>query len=361
MPEGPSVRRSGFALRGSICLLVLLVGLLSAPNTVAQATTKKTVPLEKKVADLEAEVKRLRGEVYPYDLGGLPDTLLICGKKLNLGRVDLRERFEREYFQFLDNRGLLTVLVKRHLKYLNMIGEEIKRMSLPSDLVYLVVTESYLNPRSLSKANAAGLWQFMKETGKREGLYVNDYVDERYNVKKSTRSALAHLKRLHNELGDWLLAMAAYNAGSKRVRDAMENQGTREFFDLFLPEETERYIFRIAALKEILGNRERYGLQFDEKELYKPVSLTEVYLDITVEIHATTLSKSMDLTYKAFRDLNLHLRRYKLPKGSYTINVPTEKYQTFLRRIKGNSQIHVLKKPGRPAVEGTSLSEEEED
>ena len=90
---------------------------------------------------------------------------------------------------------------------------------MPPDLIYLGIAESYLNPRAVSKANAGGMWQFIKETGKREGLFINDSIDERYSVTRSTRSALGYLNKLHSEFGDWLVAMAAYNAGEARIRE----------------------------------------------------------------------------------------------------------------------------------------------
>jgi hypothetical protein len=132
------------------------------------------------------------------------------------------------------------------------------------------------------------LWQFIKETGKREGLYVTDYIDDRYNVKKATRSGLTHLKRLNNEFGDWLLAMAAYNSGPGRVREAINNQDTTDFFQMFLPEETERYIFRILAIKEIITERERFGIYVDERTLYKPVQIAEVTVELDQETHVST-------------------------------------------------------------------------
>ena len=261
-------------------LLIVLVFLVMQTQVQAQTqiSQKKGVTVEKRVSDLEAEVARLKTATEIFNLDGLPDVLLICDKKVPITRHDIKERFEREFFQFLENKGLMMILIKRYFKYLNMINEETKRMGVPSDFIYLVVAESYLNPRALSRANAAGMWQFIKETGKREGLYISDTIDERYNMKKATRSALTHLKRLYGEFNDWLIAMAAYNAGAGRLREAIEHQDTRDFFELFLPEETERYILRVLALKEIIVNRERYGLNLSEKDLYKPANIYEVVL-----------------------------------------------------------------------------------
>jgi len=331
-------------LRDALCALCALVFLLFS-HTIVEAQVnniKKTGSLEKRVLDLEQEVAILKGMIDFYHLTIVPDSLSLCDKKVSLAKEEMRERFEREYFQLLENKGLITILVKRYLKYSGLINADIQKMALPPDLIYLVITESYLNPRAVSQAQAAGIWQFMKETGKKEGLVINDHVDERYNIKRSTRAALTHLKRLYSEFGDWFIAMAAYNAGSGRLKEAIENQGTRDFFDLYLPEETERYIFRIMAIKEIISNREKYGVMLSEKELYKPVTVTEVTIEAGREVHVLAIAKYADLSYKAFRDLNVHLRKYKLPKGTHNINIPYEKRDVFIKKIKDSQYITIV-------------------
>jgi membrane-bound lytic murein transglycosylase D len=325
-------------------LLAFFVLVALCPIVVAQtATQKKASPPDKRVSDLEKDVVSLRRELAPYSLDAIPESMMLCDKKVPLMRDDLRERYEREFFQLVEHRGLMTVMVKRYFKYYATINEEIQRANVPADLIYLVITESYLNPRAVSKAQAAGLWQFIQETGKREGLIVNDQIDERYTIRKSTHAALTHLKRLYGEFGDWLIAMAAYNAGAQRLKDALANQGTRDFFELYLPEETERYIFRIMALKEIITNREKYGIAVFDRELYKPVSLSEVTIEVHRETPTSVLSKSMDVPYRAFRENNLHIRKYKLAPGTYHISVPTDKREAFLKRLQGNESMRVVK------------------
>lgn len=330
-----------YALTAAITVICLLI---FCARVDAQAAQKKGVGSpEKRIGDLEKDVMRLQHEVDIFNLDALPDNLTLCDKKVPIYREDVRERFEREFFQLLENKGLLTLIVKRYIQYLNTINDEIQKMALPSDLIYVAITESYLLPRSMSSANAAGIWQFIKETGKREGLSINDNLDERYNIKKSTRSALAHLKKLYGEFGDWLIAIAAYNAGPARLKEAMEHQETRDFLDLYLPEETERYVFRILAIKEIILNRERYGIKIDEKELYKPLLLSEVTFETDREIHTSILAKAMELPYRTFRTYNLQIRKYRLPKGTYRINVPVAKKEIFLKHLKGYDYIEVVK------------------
>ncbi len=285
----------------------------------------------------------LKSEMASVKMAPVPDRLFLCDRQIPLSNQDVREAFEREFYQFLENRGLLTILVKRYDKFLNVVSQELDRMAMPPDLIYLAIAESYLNPRAVSKASAGGLWQFVKETGKREGLFINEQIDERYSVTRSTRCALGYLNKLHAEFGDWLLAMAAYNAGEARLRDTIQNQNTKDFFEMFLPEETDRYVFRVAALKEILSNPRKYGLPIEKADYYKPYAVVEVTVDLDRETHTAVLAQAMDLSYRTFRHYNLHIRKYKLPRGVYHLCVPIEKKETFLKRMRMNQTIGVVK------------------
>ncbi len=345
---GKRTKKNGMFL-AVLCALVLVISIMFCAEASAQTQTpaKKPVqsaqtPIEKRIGDLEKDVLRLDRQVNMYNLDALPDFLMLCDKKIPIFRDDVRERFERELFLILENKGLLTTIVKRYFKHLPMINEEIQKQSLPADLIFLAVAESYLNPRSVSSASAAGMWQFIKETGKREGLTINDDIDERYNSKKSTQAALTHLKRLYGEFNDWLIAMAAYNAGPARLREVIENQNTKDFFDMYFVEETERYLFRIVALKEIILNSERYGINIGAQELYKPLLITEVTLETEREIHSNILAQAMEVSYRTFRLNNLHIRKYKIPKGSYRINIPVEKKSLFIKNLKNCDYIKVF-------------------
>jgi membrane-bound lytic murein transglycosylase D len=322
---------------------IVLLFLASTLCAESDALPKLTQSPDKRIADLEKEMGGLRREIASLKMAPVPDLVSLCDKAIPLTDDAIREDFEREFYQFLENKGLLTILVKRHAKFFVLISEEIDRMKMPPDLIYLAIAESYLNPRVKSAANAGGLWQFIKDTGKREGLSVNDNIDERYTVTRSTRSALGYLRKLNDEFGDWFVAMAAYNAGENRLREAIANQGTKDFFELFLPEETSRYIYRIAALKEILANPRKYGLAIERRDYYRPYTVTEVTVEFDREIHTNVLSQAMELPYKTFREYNLHIRKYKLPKGTYHVYVPMDKKDTFLKGIRTSPGIAVQK------------------
>lgn len=319
--------------------------LVTSPLLAAEPDTgsKKAESMEKRVADLEKEVAGLRKELGYLKMPAVPDQLTLCGQAIPLTNPDVREDFEREFYQFLENKGLLTILVKRYGKFLSVVSSELQRSDMPSDLIYLAIAESYLNPRAASTANAGGMWQFLKDTGKREGLFINDHIDERYTVTRSTRSALLYLRKLRGEFGDWFLSMAAYNAGEGRLREAIANQNTRDFFQLFLPQETDRYIFRIAAIKEIVGNPKKYGLPIDKSDYYRPYAVSELTIECDREIHTAVLAEAMDLPYKIFREYNLQIRKYKLPRGVYHLYIPVEKKEIFLKGIRVSPDVTVRK------------------
>ncbi len=333
------VTTPGFFVIAATVFFLVILGFSGASAQAQNASRKNTALTDKRIGDLEKDIMRLQRQADLFNLDALPDNLVLCEKKIPIFRGDNRERFERELFQLLENKGLLTILIKRYYKYLPMMTDEIVRAGVPSDLLYLAVTESYLNPRAISRASAGGMWQFMKETGKMEGLIVNEHIDERYNMKKATHSALMHLKKLNAQFNDWLLAMAAYNAGPGRVREVIENQATRDFFDMYLPDETERYIFRILALKEIIANKERYGIRIDEKDLYRPVLISEIIVEANREFDSCILAKAMDVPYRTYRTYNLHLRKYKLPRGVYRVNVPAEKKDSFVKKMRSYNYI----------------------
>jgi len=315
-----------------ICLLLLIFQLFFMPWPVfAQGDGERLKALQGRVKELEREMARLKRMLdtsYKFS-----ESIVLFDKKIDLTKEEIRERFEREFFLLVERRGLIKILLKRYFKWREFLQREIASTSSHPDLIFVAIAESYLNPRAVSPQKAAGLWQFVKETGREEGLYVDEGLDERYDIVRATRTALAHIKRLEKEFGDSFLALAAYNAGRARVKEAIENQRTRDFFELFLPEETERYVMRIAALKEIISNHEKYGIYVVESELYRSLRVTQRRLVVEREIPVTVISDAMGLSYKAFRDLNLHVRKYKLERGNYYINVPEERVGQFERKI----------------------------
>ena len=169
------------------------------------------------------------------------------------------------------------------------------------------------------------MWHFMKQTGKEYGLEINDNVDERYNIEKSTEVAAEYLKKSKERFGSWTLAAAAYNAGNYGVSKRLEAQGVTSYYDALLPDETERYVFRILALKEIISNPEKYGFVFDQEDLYTLPKTYTVKVDTAIT-NIALFAKHFGTTYKDLKLHNSWLRENKLNNKSrklYEIKIPT--------------------------------------
>ena len=257
----------------------------------------------------------------------LPDNLNFAGEPVPVQNPDIKERMDRELLvnTYWQSNGLL--LFKRANKYFPIIEPILKEEGVPEDLKYLAVIESGLT-QAVSPARATGFWQILKETGKEYGLEVNDNVDERYHIEKSTRAACKYLKASKERFGSWTLAAAAYNAGNYGVSREMERQNVDGYYDLLLGEETGRYVFRILALKEILSNPGKYGFNFQEKDLYTEVPTYKVSVDTAVS-DFTKFAEGFGINYKILKIHNPWLREKHLNNSSrkqYSIDIPEEGY-----------------------------------
>ena len=259
----------------------------------------------------------------------LPDNLNFAGEPVPVQNPDIKERMDRELLvnTYWQSNGLL--LFKRANKYFPIIEPILKEEGVPEDLKYLAVIESGLT-QAVSPARATGFWQILKETGKEYGLEVNDNVDERYHIEKSTRAACKYLKASKERFGSWTLAAAAYNAGNYGVSREMERQNVDGYYDLLLGEETGRYVFRILALKEILSNPGKYGFNFQDKDLYTEVPTYKVSVDTAVS-DFTKFAEGFGINYKILKIHNPWLREKHLNNSSrkqYSIDIPEEGYYT---------------------------------
>jgi hypothetical protein len=180
-----------------------------------------------------------------------------------------------------------------------------------------------------------GLWQFMPATASRFQLQVTSWVDERLDAAKSTGAALSYLEQLYRIFGDWFLAVASYNAGEDRVQREMRRQGVVSYYDLVLPSETERYVFRIAAAKIILGDPRVYGFDLQPEELYKPFDSEKVEIEVERDLDLIALAQGSGMTYRTLRTRNPHLRESSLPKGQYELYVPSDKKKAVSAFIQG--------------------------
>ena len=235
--------------------------------------------------------------------------------------IVVNERVEKSICFFLSQgRKAFQLWLERSGRYLDMLRTMLAEEGLPTDLVYLSMIESGFNPRAYSYAHAVGLWQFIRGTARLYGLKVDWWVDERRDPVKSTRAAAKYLRDLHRDLGDWKLAIAAYNCGKGRVDRAIRQAGTDDFWKLDLPRQTENHVPIFMAAAIIAKNPEAFG--FDSVTYQKSYSYDEVTLDHCLDLQVAAQCAST--TQAELKDLNPELRRWCTPvhKGGYNLKIP---------------------------------------
>lgn len=249
----------------------------------------------------------------------LPLSIGFYKTKLNLNNSLFRERFERELNIAYFDKAQVIMWLKRASRYFPYIERRLREEGLPEDLKYLAVAESALIHDIRSPAGAMGAWQFLRKTGKRYGLRVNRYVDERRNVYLSTEAAIRYFKRLYIQFENWPITLASYNCGMTKIKRLMREQGHKDYFHLQLPVETERYVYRILAIKTILESPIQYGFNLSKNDLYMPETLTvrKITTDETI-----TIQEFAELAKDSVEELlhnNPQFFGKKVPKGSYLV------------------------------------------
>jgi hypothetical protein len=261
------------------------------------------------------------------ELVGLPTEIDFAGEAAPLTIVDVRERLDREMIININLHSSTTLIFKRASRAFPVIEPILKKYGVPDDFKYLAVIESGL-VNAVSPAGARGVWQFMPETAKEKGMEVNDFVDERYDLEKSTEAACRYLLEAKNKFGNWTLAAASYNGGMFGINRQLENQQVTDYYDVLLTEETSRYVFRILALKEIMQNPAKYGFDIPKDQLYYPIEIKKIEIDTPIA-NLSSFAKGMGINYKILKLHNPWLRDKKLDNKSnkkYILEIPTEGY-----------------------------------
>ncbi|WP_294631249.1 lytic transglycosylase domain-containing protein [uncultured Bacteroides sp.] len=256
----------------------------------------------------------------------VPSQVVFDGTAIDLRRYDRRERMDREMMAFTYMHSTTMLLIKRANRYFPIVEPILKANGIPDDFKYLMVIESNLNTIARSPAGAAGLWQFMPATGREFGLEVNDNVDERYHIEKATVAACKYFKQAYAKYGDWMAVSAAYNAGQARISSQLEKQLASHAMDLWLVEETSRYMFRLLAVKEILSNPQRYGFLLKREHLYPAIPYKEVTVNTSIA-NLSEFAKQQGIGYAQLRDANPWLRDTSLKNNSgktYVLRIPTK-------------------------------------
>jgi len=254
----------------------------------------------------------------------LPKKLSFAGVDVPLDNWQVRERIEFEFYQFLAEEGESIIMAKRTGRCFPPVEKQLAQAGLPDDLKYMLLVESKCIAAAFSRAKASGPWQFIGATGKRYKLYSNQWRDDRRDLEMSTDAAIKYLRFLNKEMGDWFLAMAAYNAGEDRIRKLLKEQHVRDYWKLHSVRETMRYIPRIIAAKEIYSQPEKY-LGLTKKDLYSPVDTETVTLTIKeAQRHLTSIAEEFGSYFLELKMLNPEIRKDFLPRGTHQIKVPKQ-------------------------------------
>jgi len=253
----------------------------------------------------------------------LPAQINFAGEPVPIDLLDVREKMDRELLVNTYWQSQTLLFLKRSNKWFPIIEPILKKNNIPDDFKYLPLIESGFT-NVVSPAGATGFWQLMKSAAKERGLTINDEVDERYHVEKATEAACQYLLEAHDKFGSWTLAAASYNMGMAGLNRRLEAQQVNNYYDLLLNEETSRYVFRILAIKKILGDPAAHGFQYREKDLYPPIVGVDTEITESVEDLAA-YARSKGISYKVLKLLNPWLRKGKLTLKAgqqYTVQLP---------------------------------------
>ena len=322
-----------------LCIIaIILASLAIAGEAFIFATHKEKNEQEA----LHARAIRADYRVYAPSI---PDTLYFCGERVPLNIYYVREGLDRELVSNMYYQSNTTFCIKRATRLFPTIERILKEEGVPEDMKYLCVIESSLT-NATSPAGAKGYWQFMKTTGANYGLEISDEIDMRNDLEASTRAACRFLKTLKSRLGGWTEAAAAYNCGEGGLSTRIAKPGQSSYYDLYLNSETQRYVYRILAIKLIFQNPQSYGYHIRQCDTYPELPYTEVELS-GQNVDLYQFATQNGTSYKMLRNLNPWITTDKLKNKNnktYTVRIPTKKGTEYNTIVKGRHDTTMIKK-----------------
>jgi len=317
-----------------VLFLCLYLGFMPQPSAYATAPEK---------ADFPSLISSLN----------IGTSLEFCDEEVPLKNQEILERFEKALMLALWNRAQVILWLKRSTRYLPIIEKKLMEAGLPDDLKFVAIAESALRPHTGSGKGALGFWQFMAGTGRKYGLKINRRVDERRNIFASTNAMIPYFKDLYKIFGNWTLATAAFNRGENGIMKEVLAQGTKDFYRLYLPLETQQYIMRIVAIKVIFSDPEKFGFRLMKEDYYPPFSFDTVEFECTREMPIQIVARAANTDFKDIKTLNPEIRGHYLAKGKHRLMIPkggSEGFNTRYKRLEENfiatekKSIYVVKK-----------------
>ncbi len=326
--------------------IIFVVVLLMAFGTTSALSENPTAPEPTRIPSLMSAVR-------------ISKQLDFCGEPMNPDILKNRERLEKELLLTIWDRPQVVLWIKRSARYMPLIQQMLKQNNMPDDIKYVAIVESALRPHAGSRKGAIGFWQFMDFTGRKYGLQIDTEKDERRNIFTSTRAAIAYLKDLYEDLGSWTLAAAAYNMGEEGLKSEILAQKTDDFYRLYLPLETQRYVFRILTAKLILTDPQQFGFSFTQEDLFTPLEFDRIKIECFQVTPIHIIARAANTYFKVIKDLNPEIRGHYIAAGNHSILIPKgssagfhTRYKTLVDQWQANKKerVYVVK-------EGDNLSD----
>ena len=256
----------------------------------------------------------------------LPEQLKFAGEVVPLTNKEVAERLDRELMALCYYHASTLLVLKRSKRWKSFIQTRLESAQIPQDFFYLAVAESSLSNTAVSSARAVGMWQLMTDTSRELGLEVSTYVDQRRDPELATQAAIKYLKRAFHSLQNWTLVAASYNRGQGGIKNALKAQAVTSYYDLYLHEQTYRYVFKILAYKIIMSSPEAYGFILEDNDLYEPWKSDKIEVQTSIP-SLPEWGRQYGVTYKQIKQYNPWITSidYSLPipeNQAYFINIP---------------------------------------
>jgi hypothetical protein len=307
------VKQVFFAALTMIVIAIVIYLLHGKIQSVWKEVQRDTIALQL----IDAQRKRLMVSAY----SGVPEKLDFCGEEVPLHLIEVQEKLEFELLVHAYMHANTMLILKKAKRFFPQIEAILKAEGMPEDFKYLAVIESSLENR-LSPSGASGFWQLTKEVALQYGLVVNEEVDERLHLIKSTQAVCQYLKKMHQKFGNWTLVAVAYHIGDREVERAVAIQKVSTYYDLLLSKPANHFIFKILALKEIIQNPQKY--RFESKDSRDTIPIRAIKVEKTIA-DLVAFAQEQGVSYKTLKNYNEWLRSDRL-----TIRDTAKKWVIFL-------------------------------
>jgi hypothetical protein len=240
---------------------------------------------------------------HQWNVPELPEQISFANEKAPLQRWDVKEKFDKEFLQLYYSPGAIIYLIKLANRNFPVISERLKANGVPDDFKYLCIAESNMQSWAVSSSGAVGYWQFLNGTGAGYGLEISSQVDQRQDLKKATDAACKYFKTAYAKFGNWTAAAASYNCGIGGYNAQASFQQTSNYYDLQLPEETNKYVLRILCFKYLIENAQQLGFTVEDNDKYQSPATRMVTVATSIPDLAQ-FAINNGTTYKMLRVLN---------------------------------------------------------